>query len=227
MIAWLSATTAEVEPGDTWLVDAERDVQRALVVEKRRGDWRLGRWTAKRAVAALLGVDARSLEIRAAGDGAPEAWHGGRRLPVSLSLSHSDGVALCAVAEPDVAVGCDVELVEHRDPAFVREWFLPSERGMVAATAEAHRDVVTTMLWSAKESALKRLRCGLRRDPLSLQVHGGDLLPVHGWLPLHVHDLAGNGDSDAWWHVRGTLVATVAAGPMPVPPRRLRCTRTA
>ena len=46
---WLTACAADVPAGDAWLSAAERHVQSGLRIEKRRADWRLGRWTAKQA----------------------------------------------------------------------------------------------------------------------------------------------------------------------------------
>ena len=55
---WLTTSAPEVPPGDAWLSARERAVLAGLRLAKRRDDWRLGRWTAKTAVAAWLGVDA-------------------------------------------------------------------------------------------------------------------------------------------------------------------------
>lgn len=223
---WLIARTADVATGDEWLLPDERDVLARLVVPKRREEWRLGRWTGKRAVAQALALPAaHSVEIRAAEDGAPEAWRDGAPLPVGISLSHRAGAAVCAVSMPASPVGCDVELVEPRAAAFGAEWFGESERRMVGAATPAERDVVVTMLWSAKESVLKMLRCGLRRDPRSLVVLRGIGPPVDGWQPLHVRDVAGGLPAAAWWRVEGDLVVTVAAPPhvatSEAPPARL------
>src|SRR5215210_7466555 len=95
---WLTSSPAELPAGEDWLSAAERAVLGGLRIEKRRADWRLGRWTAKRAVAAWLEVPARRVEIVAAADGAPEAWLDGTPAPVSVSLSHRAGRALAAVA---------------------------------------------------------------------------------------------------------------------------------
>ncbi|MGZ6641917.1 MAG: hypothetical protein ACXVFT_08780 [Solirubrobacteraceae bacterium] len=76
-----------------------------LRLAKRRDDWRLGRWTAKAAVAAWLGVGAERIEVLAAADGAPDAWLDGAPVPVSLSLSHRAGRALAAVTDIPAAIG--------------------------------------------------------------------------------------------------------------------------
>src|SRR4029077_16922804 len=86
---------------------------------KRRNDWRLGRWTAKRMLAAHLHLpgDLSSLastEILAAPSGAPEVLLSNQTAPVTISLSHSSGIAMCAVAFSGRSIGCDLELIEPR-----------------------------------------------------------------------------------------------------------------
>lgn len=214
MITLLLAEMRDVPADDGWLLPAERAVLAGLRVEKRRREWRLGRWTAKHAVAAALHLDARDVEIRAAADGAPEARDvAGAPLDVALSLSHREGVAVCAVAAPPQPVGCDVELVEPRPPAFAREWFSVAERAHLDAAAPARRDLLTTVLWSAKESVLKLRRSGLREDPRGVEVRIPTDPPAGtGWNPLHVDGC------DAWWSAGSALVVTVAAPALPVPP---------
>src|SRR3954454_12181450 len=93
-VGWLTRSQADVPPDDTWLGPRERAVLGGLCVAKRREDWRLGRWTAKAALAAWLGATPERIEVVAADDGAPEAWLDGARAPVSVSLSHRSGLAL-------------------------------------------------------------------------------------------------------------------------------------
>ena len=64
----------EVPPDDDWLTGGERAVLAGLAVAKRRADWRLGRWTAKSLLAAVLDVPLDRVEVRAADDGAPDVF---------------------------------------------------------------------------------------------------------------------------------------------------------
>jgi phosphopantetheinyl transferase (holo-ACP synthase) len=73
-----------------------------LGIPKRRADWRLGRWTAKHAVAACLNLPDEpstfaDIEIRAASSGAPEVFLQDRQAEIAISLSHSSGTALCTL----------------------------------------------------------------------------------------------------------------------------------
>ena len=110
-----------------------------LRVERRRADWRLGRWTAKAAVGAWLEVPPARVQILGAPDGAPEALLDGARVPLSVSISHRGGRALAAVIAAPCLVGCDLEVIEARSAAFIREWFAASEQRLMADCAPAER----------------------------------------------------------------------------------------
>ena len=84
---WLTRSLADVPTDDGWLGVCEVEVLAGLRFEKRRADWRLGRFASKAAVAIWLGVPPGRVEVAAAPDGAPEAWLDGRRAPASLSLN--------------------------------------------------------------------------------------------------------------------------------------------
>ena len=96
--------------GTQWLSGSERARLDGLHIPKRRADWRLGRWTAKCAVAVYLKLSREpealaAVELRPAPSGAPEVFLHGRPAPVALSLSHSRGTGLCAIAPAGAAGG--------------------------------------------------------------------------------------------------------------------------
>jgi 4'-phosphopantetheinyl transferase len=207
---------AEVPEGDGWLSPEEREVQATLRFPKRRRDWRLGRWAAKRAVGRTLWVAPVEVQVAAADDGAPQASAGARDAP-AISISHADGRGLCAVAPPGVTVGCDLEVIEPRSPAFVREWLTGPEQLLVAAAGPAG-DLVATLVWSAKESASKALREGLRLPTRSVQIELPEDAPrpsldARGWQPL-VAWVRIPGVSlrwTGWWRTDGRRVITIVA----------------
>ena len=193
-----------------WLTPGERAVLAGLRIAKRRHDWLLGRWTAKHLVAARLGVAPDRLAIIAAGDGAPEAWLDGVRLPLAVSISHSGALGLAAIRD-GLAVGADVELLAPRDPALVADFFTPREQAAVAG-----RDALVNLVWSAKESALKALRVGLREDARAAEVTGV-APPAETWAPLAV---AVRAQRLPGWHRRaGDAVITVVGPALESPPR--------
>jgi 4'-phosphopantetheinyl transferase len=218
-VLYCVTTCADVPAGDAWLAAGERARLAAMSVSKRRADFRLGRFAAKRALALLL-RDPRPLsqfEIRAAHDGAPEAWMDGSPLPIALSLSHSGGLALCAFASGGSKLGCDIEGVEPRSAAFVADCLTTEEHAALDAAAAEARQELVSIFWSAKESSLKALRTGLRRDVRSVTVRLASCACADGWrrmdllcapdpeLGLHADlRLAG------YWRRLPQVVATVA-----------------
>ncbi len=223
-IRWLHQTVAEVPPGDDWLSPDERGVQASLTVPKRRADWRLGRWTAKRALSTLAGrFDGQGVRpsplllsdiaIRARADGSPEAIARTLPLPFTVSISHCDSQALCAVAPQGVAVGCDIEAVVERDASFVEDWFTQSEAAAIERASRADRAWQVTLVWSAKESAMKAMRTGLRADTRSVQVKFGGAAVEQRWQPVEVkardHRLIFGG----WWRLDGHRIYTIVSAP--------------
>jgi 4'-phosphopantetheinyl transferase len=209
---WLSRSAADVPAGDGWLGPRERAALAALTVARRRADWRLGRWTAKAAVAALLGTDAERVEVVAAPDGAPEAWVDGERAPVSVSLSHRAGRALAAVATAPAVVGCDLELVEPRSGAFVREWLTEAEQARVRAAGAEDGARAANLAWTAKEAAAKVRREGLRLDVRHAESAPSSGAAVDGWRPLEVAWREGPRTA-GWWREEPGWVMTVATEP--------------
>ncbi len=223
------AAAGDVPDDDAWLGPRERAVLAGLHVAKRRADWRLGRWAAKRALlgTAAVGpgaVDPAAVELLAAPDGAPEAWVGGERLAVTVSWSHRAGRAVAAVAGPGVVVGVDLEVLEPRSAAFLAEWFSAAERAWVGD------DVVlrANLLWTAKEAAAKVRREGLRLDVRSLvvTVPGAPEAPASAagaraeWAPVSVAEPAsvGAGPLRGWWSCTDGSVVTVLTDPPTDPP---------
>ena len=127
-VYWLEQSAADLPAQNDWLSASDRTRLNAMRFEKRRDDWRLGRWTAKLAVAAYLDLPTdlpalAEIEIRPAPSGAPEVFLANQPAEVTISLSHRDGMAICAVAASGVALGCDLEIVEPRSDAFVTRLF--------------------------------------------------------------------------------------------------------
>lgn len=209
---------SDVAADDVWVDDRLSARLARMRYTKRREEARLGRWTAKSAVAAVLGLEAsdgsalREVIIGNAPDGAPEAFWRGRPAGVTIAMTDRADWAVCAVTPSDVRVGCDLEIVEPRSRAFVRDYFTPAEQALVAA---GEHDFVANLVWSAKESALKVLRTGLRRDTRTVEVALGDER-VDGWRALTVRAVEGD-RFPGWWVRYGEFVLTIATS-QPAPP---------
>lgn len=188
-IYYLTKSFNDLPPHNDWLAVSEREILQRFRVLKRRVEWRLGRWTAKRLIAGYLQqIDRRAsvheIVIRAAADGAPEAFLRDRPLPITLSISHSADTAFCVLDPMQHPTGCDVERIEPRTPEFVEDYFTRAEREMLQEVAAADYDLFATMIWSAKESALKALREGLRADTRSVEIYFASSGRASTWKPL-------------------------------------------
>lgn len=229
MLTWHSLGERDLPDSGDWLAAGEVDRVAMMRFTKRRGEWLLARWTAKHALAAELGLghDAASLasiEIRTiiggAAQGAPEVFVAGVRCEIGISLTDRADWAVCTVGAVD-ELGCDLELVEPRSAQFVRDFLTPPEQAAVAdPPVEASGDAVANLIWSAKESALKVLRTGLRRDTRSVEVSLLPDSPVEGWQRLNVRTEEGR-DLPGWWRKYGDFLLTVVAGVAVPPPRPL------
>ncbi len=160
------------------------------------------------------------VEILPAQDGAPDVWLDARPAPVSLSLSHRAGRALVLVGDGARPLGCDIELIEHRSDAFVRQWLASPERALVAAARDAtRRDLVANLIWTGKEAAAKVRREGLRLD-VRHAVVSMESRADGDWAGLQVTWPTGQVTS-GWWRAEGEWVMSVAGTPVAVAPRPL------
>jgi 4'-phosphopantetheinyl transferase len=243
-VYWLEQTEANLPKENEWLSENETLTIAGLRFAKRRADWLLGRWTAKRALSSCLNLPSdlgtlSGIEIRPAPSGAPEVFISNQPATATISLSHRAGRAACAVALGRLALGCDLELVEPRSEAFVADYFTAAEQVLVQRASMEARAGVVTLLWSAKESALKALSTGLQLDTRSVVVSPLDengnaaatvcwdpwpLAPsplLNCWKPLQVRH-TDDRDFHGWWLMANDLIRTVVAAPPPAAPTVLR-----
>lgn len=224
-IGFLLADLGEVPESLDWLTPEETGVCQGFRFPARRDDWRLGRWAAKRAVALWLGEDPAALPlthfaIRPSPEGAPEVFVDGCQAPVAISFGHRAGRAACAVAPAGTALGCDLEKIEPRSAAFLQDFFTPAECTLVATAFGEDRPLIANLIWSAKESALKALRTGLRLDTWEVEVKLGNGT-CRGWHELAVHRPVTGQIFRGWWRREGAWVVTLVAAPAPEAPTAL------
>jgi 4'-phosphopantetheinyl transferase len=205
-----------IPPADL-LNEAEAARFAALKTEKRRRDWLLGRWTAKHLVRQWVWqktaewLPLAAVEIGNDADGAPIVnghW--------SLSISHSNGYAFCAVAEGG-ALGADMERIEPRIEHFAADYFTVEELDRLPVTDDRLRDTMVTAVWSAKEAALKALHLGLRVDTRAVSC----LIDPVVALPQQWTSFAIQVDGrrlnratarlTGWWRTMDNFVLTMAA----------------
>jgi 4'-phosphopantetheinyl transferase len=218
-INWFAAGMQHVAADGSWLEPALAERLVAMPYTKRREEARLGRWTAKVTIARALGMEPnlatlRQIVIRNAPDGAPEAIVNGEPLNAVIAMTDRADWAVCSIIPGSERLGCDLELIEPRSAAFVQGYFTATEQARVAAADDP--DLVANLIWSAKESALKVMRTGLRRDTRSVVVELLDSGEGE-WLKLEV--TADDGRRfPGWWIRFGSFVLTVAAAVPTAPP---------
>lgn len=218
-VFWHSQGMAQVSANSDWLDPALAARLARMPYTKRRGEARLGRWTAKVTIAALAGMQPqparlRDVLVRNAADGAPEASIDGRPLDAVIAMTDRADWAVCAVMPGTARVGCDLELVEPRSDEFIRDYLTRAEQQWVDRCSD--RALGANLIWSAKESALKVLRTGLRRDTRSVEVTPGE--GGEGWTPLRVADVEGP-EFHGWWRRFGDFLLTIVAETEIPPPR--------
>ncbi len=228
-LRWLARGEHELPADDSWLTPREAHRAAGMRFTKRRSEYLLRRWVGKQAVAASTGRatgagDLAGIEVANRASGAPYVLVDGRPLGLDVSLTDRAGWAVCVVGPDLNRVGCDLEIVEPRSRGFVSDFLTDGEQDFVAAQADGdERDAAANLLWSAKESALKVLRTGLRRDTRSVEVTVHEPDPAadrDGWGALAVTTVEG-GTMSGWWRRDGAFLLTIAADVPIRPPVQL------
>ncbi len=227
---WLARGESQVPQGQQWLTGTEAARASTMRFTKRRTEYLLRRYAGKCAVAAAVGLPHDPGSLGRIGvlnrmTGAPYVEVDGRTLGLDVSLTDRAGWAVCLVGPDLGAVGVDLEIVEPRSDGFVRDFLTAAERDVVADAPgpDAH-DAVANLIWSAKESALKVLRTGLRADTRTVEVvlddPSGISTGVGQWQHLSV--ASGADRFPGWWLRDGVFLLTVvAANGLAEPPRVL------
>jgi phosphopantetheinyl transferase len=186
--------------GQAWpglLSPREEIILSRLAIEARRRKWLLGRAAAKnlvRDMSAGGAVPDQGISVLNQPSGEPfvlvEGKGGWGR---AISISHRSQVGMAAAPLDEAArIGADVESVEPRDRALVRQFFADSEAEMVEAGSH-DRDEIVARVWSAKEAVLKLLGLGLRVDTRGVVVNlAGEPFPgcPANWQSVGVNVIA-------------------------------------
>jgi 4'-phosphopantetheinyl transferase len=213
----------DLDVGGNFLSPVEQEKLASLRFAKRRTEWLLGRWTAKRLLRDSLSAFSSYMlpELTIANDAAGAPYvilPGGRRFAGCLSISHCNHLSFCAVtADPSLHIGADLEHIEARGVEFAQDYFTSHELNFVLDLPASLRDTAVTLLWSAKESALKALGLGLRLDTRQVEITvpgglvGKDLsTPTWQTFNVAIHH-AGQGTWSGWWQIQGTYILTLAS----------------
>jgi 4'-phosphopantetheinyl transferase len=231
MIEWLIQRRADIPqvapgvPPEGLLSAPESTVYADLYSEKRRQDWLLGRWTAKKLIQAAAKKSGTKspanteISILSAKDGAPEVWiteqDSSNRGEFTLSISHSNGVALCAAACGTAhLLGADIELILPRAEGFAADYFSEIEQRTVRESPRQHRACLVTAIWSGKEAALKAVRQGLRLDTRAVScIFYRPIELSEVWQPFRVQWRDPSYPrQQGWWRIWGDYVLTIVVG---------------
>lgn len=231
MIHWLTQSYTELPESieavknGGYLSEAEYRRLSLLRTNKRRKDWLLGRWTAKRLLQTVIWekdgitLPLDMIMITNKADGVSDY-----QLPIanhqySISISHSSNNALVAIIEkPDIPVGADMKLITPRPSGFAESFFTKAELALGEGLVGKSRTVWETAVWSAKEAVLKALHLAWSVDTqaISCLIEPVNHLP-QTWLPFAIK--CDNGRLPAadptltgWWRVEDDFVLTIAAG---------------
>ncbi len=233
MIDWLIAERGSLPRAEHILAPPELERYLGMRNEKRRGDWLLGRWAAKQLLMWHLGrggldLSPEAIMVLSDADGAPRAvpWGAALALPqigaaleaLPISISHSEGRALCALAaEPQstiyklqstISLGADIEQIRSRGAAFAEAYDTGQELALLAGAPPAIYDTLSTVIWSAKEATLKLTRHGLRVDTRSVTCLPE--LPGDGvWAPVVVSTALTGAPLAGWWREIEGCVLTI------------------
>ena len=186
--------------GQAWpgfLSPREERILAGLGIVPRRRKWLMGRAAAKGLVRDILSGEAvpqNRISVLNQPSGEPFVLiegKGGWDYPISLSHRSEVGMA-AAPLERTARIGADVETVEPRDPALIRQFYSDDEAILVEASGQ-DRDEIVARIWSAKEAVLKLLGLGLRIDTRGVLVNlVGEPFPEcpTEWQPVDVKVVA-------------------------------------
>lgn len=170
----------------------QQRVQRVVHVRTRE-DARRGRIALRLLLARYLGCAAQAIRFEQGVHGKP--WVQRPPWPGFFNLSHSDGLALVAVAREEV--GVDIERCVARDgmDRLLAQICSPQEAG--ALDPARSPDLVQHRLyrlWTRKEAYCKATGLGLGRPPRAFSVVGAD-----GSAVARIDDATLAGQGRGWW----------------------------
>lgn len=222
---YLTQCQSDLPAHENWLARQETEVLAGLEFPKRRSDWLLGRWTAKVALSRLFPFPDKPMtcwQIAAGQDGAPVIMENGYGTELAVSLSHRSGRALCVLSEEPMRIGCDLERVEVRSRSFEETWFTGSELLLLDRQPASERARGVTLIWSAKECALKALGIGLKADTRRVRIRSFSTGRPGSWNRIEAEDSFDGHIFHGWWCDPGGMIMSVLSDQPIDPPIELQ-----
>lgn len=191
-IFWMILDEVSIPDDTDWLSPAELERYQSFRFDKRKQDWLAGRWAAKSLIFSFLKTEnsllMREISIGNHPAGDPfvsvreEILHG------SLSISHRGGKSAAAFTSiPNVSIGIDLEMIEEKSEGFIEDYFTEQEtKGVMSFAKVRNRDLLASLLWSAKEAMLKAHQIGLRIDTRKMELQIPSVESGVDWCPLEI-----------------------------------------
>jgi 4'-phosphopantetheinyl transferase len=159
---WRAALDDPGWPGEEELPPEERERAAAFLRDELTRRWVASRWALRRVLGEYLEVAPAAVELEVGKHGKPQLT---AATGLEFNLSHSEGLALVAVAESPV--GIDVEAIRPtRDLRAVAERALPTaDVEALDAAPKDEQAVVFYRAWTRHEAHIKCLGTGLGEPP--------------------------------------------------------------
>ncbi|MBN8218090.1 MAG: 4'-phosphopantetheinyl transferase superfamily protein [Spirochaetes bacterium] len=142
----------------TYLFASEEEALSSLKIERRRRTYLMGRYALKRAASDWTGLPPGRLETVAAILEYPIL-----KAPVAdvpdLTLTHTDGAAICLAVEAGHATGIDLEPINPARLATYDRVTTPRERD-ASRNLALDAPSAAVLYWSLREALSKAVRCG-------------------------------------------------------------------
>ena len=144
---------SSVPSAEDFLSRRELETYKAFKIDTRKKEWLGGRFALKTLACDLFNFDIKNIEVKNLTNGKPVLnVPGGTKLPVSIT--HSGPYAAAAIALTGQSIGLDIEVIEQRSPAWIKQCFNKKEISSKSAP-------FLTELWAKKEAVLKFMGLGL------------------------------------------------------------------
>jgi 4'-phosphopantetheinyl transferase len=174
----LEAQPDEVEHYRRLLAPDEIERADRFHFEKHRRRFTLGRAAMRQVLGGYINTDPHDVVFSYGRSGKP-ALAGSEERSIQFNLSHSEDVALLAVAR-GLALGIDIEFInpEFATEAIARMFFSRSETECLIALQPRERAEAFFCCWTRKESYIKALGDGLSLPLDSFEVAFGPDVPA-------------------------------------------------
>lgn len=152
------------------LSEKEQKYFDSLKFDKRKRDYLVGRYTAKKLLLENFvknpASDFKDISILKDTDGKPELYINDKRPDIILSISHSGDFASAVASKELKFLGVDTEKIEIRSRSWAEQSFYNTEypTDLVADFSSEKSAKFFTTLWAKKEAVVKALGVGLSVD---------------------------------------------------------------